>query len=94
MLKDVQVKKHDHSEGQSGRPSVAGDNLGEFPQNSCTVPHEIITGYARIGYHTFCAKWVPKMLTGAYKMQGMALALIFLRVIPQGGQQSHCLSKR
>jgi hypothetical protein len=38
--------------------------------------HEIIR--VRLGYQKFCAKWVPKMLTSAPKMQGMASALTFL----------------
>jgi hypothetical protein len=53
----------------------------EFPQISCTVLYEIIT--LRLGYHKFCARWVPKMLTGAHKTQGMASALTFFRAIPR-----------
>jgi hypothetical protein len=41
-----------------------------------TVPYEIIT--IRLGWHKFCARWVPKMATGAHKTQGMASALTFL----------------
>jgi hypothetical protein len=37
----------------------------EFPQFSCTLLYEIIT--VRLGYHKFCARWVPEMLTGAHK---------------------------
>jgi hypothetical protein len=38
----------------------------------------------RLGYrHKVCTRWVPKMLTGAHKMQRVALALTFFRVIPQ-----------
>jgi hypothetical protein len=44
----------------------------EFPQISCTVLYEITT--VRTGYHKFCARWIPKMLKGAYKKQRMALA--------------------
>jgi hypothetical protein len=45
----------------------------EFPQVSCTVSYEIIK--IRLGYHhKFCARWVPKMLTGVHKTQRMALA--------------------
>jgi hypothetical protein len=44
----------------------------EFPQILCTVLNEIIT--VRLGYHKFCARYVLKMLTGEYKMQGMVLA--------------------
>jgi hypothetical protein len=38
----------------------------ENPQISCTVLYKIIT--VRLGCHKFCARWVPKMLTGAHKM--------------------------
>jgi hypothetical protein len=48
----------------------------EFPQVSHTLLHVVIT--VRLGYHKFCAKWVPKMLTGAHKTQRMASALTFL----------------
>jgi hypothetical protein len=37
----------------------------EFPETSRTLLYEIIT--ARLGYHKFCARLVPKMLTGAHK---------------------------
>jgi hypothetical protein len=50
--------------------------LCEFPQISRTVLYEIIT--VRPSYHKFCARWDPKMLTGAHKMQRMASALTFL----------------
>jgi hypothetical protein len=48
----------------------------EFPQISRTLLYEHIT--VRLGYHKFCARWVPKMLIGAHKTQRMASALIFL----------------
>jgi hypothetical protein len=47
----------------------------EFPQISRTVLYEIIT--VRLGYHKFCARWVPKILTAAHKTQRMASALTF-----------------
>jgi hypothetical protein len=50
--------------------------LCEFPQILYTVLCKIIT--IRLGHHKVCAKLVPKMLTGAHKMQRMALALTFL----------------
>jgi hypothetical protein len=37
----------------------------EFPQMSITILYEIIT--VGLGYHKFCARLVPKMLTGAQK---------------------------
>jgi hypothetical protein len=30
-----------------------------------------------LGYHKFCARWVPDMLIGAHKMQRMASALTY-----------------
>jgi hypothetical protein len=47
-----------------------------FPQISCPLLYEIIT--VGLGYHKFCASCVLKMLMGAYKMQRIDLALIFL----------------
>jgi hypothetical protein len=38
----------------------------EFPQMSCTVLYKIIT--VRLGYHKFCTRRIPKMLTGAHIM--------------------------
>jgi hypothetical protein len=46
----------------------------EFPQIPRTVLYEIIT--VRLGCHKFCARWVPKMLTGAHKTQKMASAFV------------------
>jgi hypothetical protein len=48
----------------------------EFPQISCTLLYEIIT--VCIGYHKFCARWLPKMLISAHKKQRMAPVLTFL----------------
>jgi hypothetical protein len=56
----------------------------EFPQISHTVLYETIT--LRLGYHKSCARWVPKMFTGAHKMQRTALALTFFKAIPQRWQ--------
>jgi hypothetical protein len=48
----------------------------EFPQISRT-PFYYITA-VRFGYHTFCARWVPKMFTGAHETHRMASVLTFL----------------
>jgi hypothetical protein len=58
--------------------------LCEFPQISSTLLHEIIT--VRLGYHKFFTRRVPKMLSGAHKMQGMALALTFLERYHKEGE--------
>jgi hypothetical protein len=46
----------------------------EFLQISRTVLCEIIT--VRLGYHKFCPRWVPRILTGAHKSQKMASAFV------------------
>jgi hypothetical protein len=53
----------------------------EFSQISRTILYVIII--VMLGYFKVCARWVPKMLTGAHKTQRMASALIFFRTIPQ-----------
>jgi hypothetical protein len=47
----------------------------EFPQISRTFLYDIIT--VRLGYHKFCARWIPKMLMCAYQLQGITSALTF-----------------
>jgi hypothetical protein len=54
------------------------------PQISRTVLYEIFT--VRLGYHKFCAEWVPKMLTGAHKTLRMASALAFLQQYHKDGE--------
>ena len=49
----------------------------EFPQVCQTVLYETVT--KKLGYHKFCGRWVPKMLTGVQKTQRMASALMFLQ---------------
>jgi hypothetical protein len=67
-----------HDEEGSGPPSVVSEELVqserrrfiitellcEFLLMSPIVLYEIIT--VRLGYHKFCARWVPKMLTGRH----------------------------
>jgi hypothetical protein len=48
----------------------------EFPQIPRTALYEIITD--RLGFHKFCARRVPKMLTDPQKTQKMASALTYL----------------
>jgi hypothetical protein len=58
----------------------------ESPQISCIVLYKIIT--VRLGYrHKFSARWASKMLMGAHKMQRMASAMTFFRVIPNNGDE-------
>jgi hypothetical protein len=58
------------------RRIIISELLCKFLQISHTVLYEIIR--LRLGYHRkFCARWVPKMLTGAHKTHGMVSALTF-----------------
>jgi hypothetical protein len=82
-----------------GRPSVMSDDKKncerkrftiseiscEFPQFSNTVLYEIIT--VSLGYYKFCARWLPKMLTGTHKIQRTASALIFLERYYKDGDE-------
>jgi hypothetical protein len=75
MFKNGRTNVHDQV--RSDRPSAVSDDLVqserrpfsiselsyEFPHISRTVLYRTIE--IRVGYHKFCARWVPKMLTGA-----------------------------
>uniref|UniRef100_A0A670YBV0 Mos1 transposase HTH domain-containing protein n=1 Tax=Pseudonaja textilis TaxID=8673 RepID=A0A670YBV0_PSETE len=50
--------------------------LLSFPQIARSLLHEIVT--QKLGYHKFCARWVPKILTENHKSQRMAASLTFL----------------
>jgi hypothetical protein len=58
----------------------------EFPQISRTVLYEITTDRLRY-HHKFCARWVPKILTGAHEMQTMTSALIRLKRYHKDGDE-------
>jgi hypothetical protein len=110
MFSDGRTNVHD--EEWSGRPAICSEwwscskcrpeslwkkalhNFRTFLWISTNL-YEIIT--IRLGYHKFWARWVPKMLAGAYKMQRMASSLTFFRAIPQRLRwisQSHHTSNR
>jgi hypothetical protein len=55
--------------------------LCEFTQNLRTVLYKNTT--VRLGYQNFCARSVPKMLTGSTKRRDSLLSDEFFRVIPQ-----------
>jgi hypothetical protein len=57
----------------------------EFPQISLTVLCKIIT--VMIDYHKFCARRVPKTLTGEHKTQRMASVLNFLQRYHKDGNK-------
>jgi hypothetical protein len=87
MIKDGRTNVHD--EQRSGQPYVMSDQLVqserrrftilevsyELPHISHTLLYDIIV--VRLGYHKFCTRWNPKMLTGAHKTQRMVSALNF-----------------
>jgi hypothetical protein len=52
-------------------------NSRTFVWISTDFTHSSLWDCHSLGYHMFCAKWVPKMLTGAHKTQRMASALTF-----------------
>jgi len=55
----------------------------EFPQISQSLLHEIVT--EKLGYHKFCARWVPKLLSEDHKKQRMAASLTFLEAYEKNG---------
>jgi hypothetical protein len=72
VASDDLVQSVDQKENWERRRFTISELSCEFPQISRSGLYEIIT--VRLGYHKFCARWFPKMLTGSQKMQGMALA--------------------
>ena len=57
----------------------------EFPQISRTTLYRTVTD--RLGYHKFCARWVPKQLTDLRKTQRMGSALMFLQCSWEEGDE-------
>jgi transposase len=57
----------------------------EFLQISHTALYEIMI--VRPGYHKFCTRWVPRMLTGVHKTQRMASALTLLEWYHKDGDK-------
>lgn len=47
-----------------------------FTEISRSLVHEIVT--EKLGYHKFCARWIPKVLTDDHKMKRMSSAIDFL----------------
>lgn len=56
-----------------------------FPQISRSLVHNIVT--EKLGYHKFCARWVPKLLSDAHKMKRMGAALTFLERYDEEGDK-------
>jgi hypothetical protein len=61
---------------------MAFHNSRTFVRIFTDFTHSSLRDYHRLGYHKFCATWVPKMLTGAHKTQN-GFSLDFIRAIPQ-----------
>ena len=55
----------------------------EFPRISRSLLHEILK--EKLGYHKFCARWVPKILSEDHKKQRMAASLTFLEAYEKDG---------
>lgn len=75
IVTDELVVKVDEKVRENRRFTITELSLC-FPQVSRTLLFEIVT--QRLGYHKFCARWVPKMLTDHHKAQRMGAALTFL----------------
>ncbi|XP_066906603.1 histone-lysine N-methyltransferase SETMAR-like [Halyomorpha halys] len=54
-----------------------------FPQISWSLEHQIVV--EKLGYHKFCARWVPKILMEDHKKQRLATALTFLQEYSTNG---------
>lgn len=59
--------------------------LKHFPQISRSLVHEIVA--EKLGYHKFCARWIPKILTEDHKKQRLAAALTFLEDYDKNGNK-------
>uniref|UniRef100_A0A670YH07 Mos1 transposase HTH domain-containing protein n=1 Tax=Pseudonaja textilis TaxID=8673 RepID=A0A670YH07_PSETE len=76
IVTDELVAKVDVKIRENRRFTVTELSLS-FPQISRSLLHEIVT--QKLGYHKFCARWVPKILTENHKSQYMAASLTFLK---------------
>jgi hypothetical protein len=75
MFEDGPTDVHDEDQKNCERRRFTVSELSrEFPQISHTL-YKIIT--VRLGWHKFCTRWVPKILTSAHKMQRFASDLMF-----------------
>jgi hypothetical protein len=70
-LSDVLVQSVDKKNSERRRFTISKLSC-QFPQISRTVLYDSII--VTLGYYKFWARWVPKMLMGAYKTQRMASA--------------------
>lgn len=82
IVTDELVGKVDAKVRENRRFTITKLSLS-FPQISRSLLHEIIS--EKLGYHKFCARWIPKILTEDHKNQRMAAALNFLDVYHKDG---------
>lgn len=75
IVTDELVAKVDEKIQESRRLTMTELSFS-FPQISRSLLHEIVT--QNLGYHKFCARWIPKILTENHKNQRMAASLTFL----------------
>uniref|UniRef100_A0A670Z1V8 Mos1 transposase HTH domain-containing protein n=1 Tax=Pseudonaja textilis TaxID=8673 RepID=A0A670Z1V8_PSETE len=75
IVTDELVAKVDDKIRENRRFTVTELSLS-FPQISRSLLHEIVT--QKLGYHKFCARWVPKIPSENHKNQCMAASLTFL----------------
>ena len=82
VLTDKLVEKNNKKIRENRRFTIT-ELSHEFPQISCSLLHEAVT--IKLGYHKFCAQWVPKVLRGMHRNQRMASALSFLETYNKVG---------
>lgn len=75
IVTDEIVSKVDEKIKEDRRFTITELSLS-FPQISRSLLHKIVT--QKLGYHKFCARWVPKILTETHKNQRMAASFTFL----------------
>lgn len=83
IVTDELVAKVDDNIRENRRFTITELSLC-FPQVSRTLLFEIVT--QKLGYHKFCARWVPKLLTDHHKGLRMGAALTFLDAYDQDGE--------
>lgn len=56
-----------------------------FPEISRSLLHKLVT--EKLGYHKFCARWIPKLLTDEHKIKRMSSAIDFLSRYDAEGEE-------
>ncbi|KAG8291263.1 hypothetical protein J6590_064575 [Homalodisca vitripennis] len=75
LVSDDLVNKVDEKTSENRRFTIS-ELSHHFPEISRSLVHEIVT--EKLGYHKFCACWIPKVLTDDHKMKRMSSAIDFL----------------